>query len=304
MATPTIGQELVTEMTDNKAVTTIAGIQTLGTDEEQVKEGTNYPEIGTNEETYEGGNRRNGRKLTITQETIDQNNVADIVNRVNALVDIYSEAVELLTLKRVTDYDGSAGTPRAPYALKLNGSNRQLYDVAATTIDAVRAPLGTRVVNNALVDIANLEAVRAVHAAMRNERGVRVASTVNQMQLLIPDALTAKVFTILNSLQTPGVENEQNPWGTGGVYRPQVVSSPRLDDLSSSAWYMGEFKKQFKRKTMLAAEQVILAGTGTQAYLDARIAWQGRIGWDIEVFANAFVHTVQSLSAEVAPADE
>jgi hypothetical protein len=103
----------------------------------------------------------------------------------------------------------------------------------------------------------------------------------------------------------PGVENEVSNWGPRGKWRitpERVISSPKLDDLSASAWYYGAPKRQFVRKWKLRMEYVTL-GANTEEYLKRRVAFQARIAWDVEVGARDYVYWVQSLAATTFPKD-
>jgi len=114
------------------------------------------------------------------------------------------------------------------------------------------------------------------------------------------------VNRIFNSEYTPGVKNQINVYGPSGQWwipPERRITTPMLDDLSSSAWYLGNFKRQFVRKWKLEFEYVTL-GTNTQAYLNSRIAFQARIAWDVEVGAVDYVYCVQNLSGTTAPIDE
>jgi len=304
-AVPTVGEMLVTEMDDNNKVSTVASIHSLDKNIEDVPEGEDFPEVGAAEETVEIRHKRNGRKLTITSEMIEENQMANIVMRVNALGEIASDWVEEQTLKRVTDHNGSASTPAEPYAYRPLGTGTQLYNSTAN-YPGTRAPSGTRVTSNALVDDSDLEAARNVLTAMKNNRGTRIGIMWSEIKLLVPDALVGTASKIFNSEYVPGVENEQSNFGPRGRWHlppERIVSSPKLDDLSASAWYLGAFQKQFMRKWKLRFEYVTL-GMDTQAYLDARIAFQARIAWDCEVGALDYVYCVQNLSASTAPYDE
>ena len=299
MAVPTIGQELVEDVDDNKRVSTFANVHALDKFIDRVDEGKEFPEISASEEKMEIRSKRNGRKLSITMEAIEENNVADIVRRINALGEIASDWVEEQTLDRVCDRYGSATTPAEPYVYRPNGAGTQLYNATANN-PGTRAPSGTRKTNNALVDETDLENARIVLAAMKNERGKRITIPINQCILAVPDALVATANKILNSELVPGVENEVNPWGPKGQYRPRIVSSPKLDDISTTAWYLGMFKKQFIRKWKLRYENVMLEGN-TQMFLDKRIAAQMRVAWDVEIGALDYVYAVQCLSGTTPP---
>lgn len=305
-AVPSIGEQLVTDFEDQKKVTTIGAIHTLdkaGVDE--VKELKDFPEVGVDEEKVEIRHKRNGRRLTISAEAIEENEVADIVSRINALGEIAGEWIEEQTLARVTDHYGSGTSPAEPYVYRPAGTGTQLYSASANT-PGTRAPSGTRVNSNALVDETDLAACRTVLRAMKNARGKRINIPWSEVYILIPDALENTLMKIVGSELVPGVENELNTWGPRGKYYipiNRILSTPKLDDLSTSAWYMGAFKKQFRRKWKLRFEYVTL-GQDTQAYLNSRIAFQARLAWDVEVGAVDYVFVIQNLSATTAPVDE
>jgi len=302
---PSIGQELVTDIEDNKKVTTIAAVHSLDKQLDEVKEMQDFPEIGVNEEKVEIRHKRNGRRLTISAEAIEENEAADIVTRINALGEIAGEWIEEQTLARVTDHNGSGASPAEPYVYRPAGTGTQLYSATANT-PGTRAPSGTRVNSNALVDETDLDAVRTVLRAMKNARGKRINIPWSEVYFLVPDALEGTLMKIINSELVPGVENEVSNWGPRGKYYiplNRVLSSPKMDDLSTSAWYAGAFKRQFKRKWKLRFEYVTL-GQDTQAYLNSRVAFQARIAWDVEIGSTDYVYCVQSLSATTAPVDE
>jgi hypothetical protein len=303
-AVPTIGEQLVTEIEDSKKVTTIAAIHSLDKHVGEVKELDDFPEIGTDEEKVEIRHKRNGRKLTVSAEAIEENEIADIVTRINALGEIASEWIEEQTLSRVTDYDGSAASPAEPYAYRPNGTGTALYSSSVNT-PGTRSPLGTRVLNNALVDETDLDAARTRLASMLNARGKRISMPWSEVQIVVPYALIGTVSKIGNSEYVPGVENELSNYGPRGMWSippERRITSPKLDDLSAATWYLGMFKRQFRRKWKLRFEYVTL-GMDTQAYLNSRIAFQARIAWDCEIGATDYVYVVQCLAASTSPKD-
>jgi hypothetical protein len=85
-----------------------------------------------------------------------------------------------------------------------------------------------------------------------------------------------------------------------GAYRPRFRSTPKLDDISTTAWYLGWFEKQFVRKWATRAEYVELGET-TESYLRSRVAYQARLAWNMEIGVQDHVYVVQSLSASTAP---
>jgi len=228
-------------------------------------------------------------------EFLLDDDVADIVDRCNSLAEIAGSWLEEQTLSRVCDAHGSnTDAAAAPYVLRPDGAGTALYSATADT-PGDQAPNGTRLTNNALVDEEDLESAREVLASMKDSRGKRVAMPMSRCVLLVPDALVGVASKIIRSEYVPGVENEVSNWGPRGLYQPRLISSPRLDDISTSAWYLGDFKKQFVRKWKLRMEYVTLSGD-TQKFLDTRVAFQARLAWDVEVGARDYVYVVQSLS--------
>jgi len=300
---PTIGQDLVTDFDDAKKVTTIAAIHSLGKDKDEVKETEDFPEIGATEEKVEIRHKKNGRKITISAEMIREVDTVNIIEKLNALPEWAANWVEDLTLYRVTDHYGCASSPAAPYVYRPDGTGTTLYSATANT-PGTRAPSGTRIESNALADETDLEKARIRLNAMLNASSRRINIPISQRAILVPDAVYPTLLKILNSEYVPGVENELSNWGPRGRFNiKQVISSPRLDDLSTSAWYYGDFKKQFMRKWKMRMEYVTL-GQDTQAYLNAQIAFQARIALDVEVGARDYVFVVQNLSGTTAPYDE
>lgn len=298
-AVPTIGQELVTEMDSNKKIVEVAGITSLDSQIDRVDEGKDFPEIGAGEEKFEIRSKRNGRRLSITAEAIEENDVAGIVQRINALAEIAAEHIEELTLSRVCDQYGSATSPAEPYVLRPNGAGAALYQTGATTLTRLHSS-GNRYTTNVLADETDLDNARLRLGGMKNSLGKRINIPMSQCVLLVPNALEGTAMKIVNSILTPGVENEYNAWGPSGAYRPRLLSSPKLDDISTTVWYLGDFRRQFRRKWKLRFEYVTL-GMTTESFLMSRIAFQARLAWDCEVGAVDYVYVIQNLSATAAP---
>lgn len=305
LAWDTVGEQLVTEIDDPKKVTTIAAIHNQDKDQDEVKELEEFPEVGSTEEAVEIRHRKNGRKLTISAEAISENEVANIANKLNSLGKIAAKHVETLTLKRVYDYDGSASVAGDPYVYRPNGTGTALYSSTANT-PGTRAPNGTRYNTNALVDETDLDNAWARLGSVIDAQGERIAIPWSMVSILIPKTLQGTLMKILNSEYVPGVENEVSNWGPKGAYnipKERVISSWKLDDLSTTCWHIGAFKEQFYRKWKMRFEYVSL-GQSTQAYLDSQVAAQYRIAWDCEVGATDYVYCVQCIAATTAPKDE
>ena len=303
-AIETIGQMLVTEMADTRKLTTVARIAALDNNVDEVKEAENFPEIGAVEDYVTITHRKNGRKLTVTKEMVTENDLPGVIQRVNKVAEFLVYVKEMLTLKRVTDYTGSKASPVAPYAYKPLGSGTALYSATANT-PGTRAPSGTRIETNALVDETDLDNARLVLAAMKDDNGRRIPIRWSRVMLLVPYTLVGVASKIIGSEYVPGVENEIANYGMRGMFtlpKERVLTTNMLDDLSTSAWYLGDFKSQFMRKTKASLELVTL-GMNTQEYLDRDIAFQARASEDVEVGAVDYTYVVQNLAAATAPGD-
>lgn len=298
-AVPQISGELVQDFDSAKETATIVGLLAEVQQGLDRKEGEPFTLVGAGEERFDIMSRPKGLRMQITQEMIERNDVENVVQRVNFLGEVPAEEIEEQSLRRVCDIDGSATSPGEPYVLHINKAGAALYQIDNSPLSRLPSS-GNRVTNNALVDITDLEAARARLAAMTNSRGKRIAIPISQCKLLVPDALAPTAQILLNSMMTPGVANEANPWGPQGAYRPQLLSSPKLDDLSTTAWYLGDFAKQFRRKWSVRMEMVVMNGDLTN-YLRNRIAFEARVAWDCEVGAVDYVYVVQNLASTTAP---
>lgn len=298
---PKVGQDLVTEMDDDKAVTVVAQILANNPAQDRVTEMQEFPEIGASEDTVEIGEWPNGRRLSISDTMIRRNMLSDIISRVNALGRIFGVSVEELTLKRVTDLDGSYSTPRAPYVYKPKGANASLFSATANT-PGTRAPSGTRYETNVLTDQTDLDNVRARLASMKDDLGKPLPVAPNQCVLLVPDALLGTASKILTTENVIGsAYNDINEWGPRGRFAGvRLLSSSRLDVWSTSAWYFGMPKRQFRRKWALRMRSTTLGET-TESYLRQRIAFQASVDWNVEVGAVDYVYWVQSLTSTTPP---
>ncbi len=298
---PTVGEQLVTELDDDKAVTVIARIAEGDADVAQVKEGAEYPEIGASEDSVEIPERPNGRRISMTATALRRNDVSGFVERVNALGRIAAETVEELTLDRVTDVFGSGTTPAAPYVYRPEGSGTSLFSASANT-PGTRAPSGTRINSNALADHTELDAAVTRMRTMRNDRNKPIPISPQEMVALVPPSLESSLYTIKNSELIPGsANNDLNMWGPRGQYAgwtPVVGTMLALHD--TAAWYYGAPRRQFRRKWSLRFEYVTL-GQETESYLTSSIAFQARVAWNCEVGATDYVYWVQSLPASTAP---
>src|SRR3990167_9508259 len=115
------------EMDDVKKDSTVVGVLSespvVGVN--GIPEGKPFPLVSAGEEVFKVGHFRDGRRCVITQEMIEENDVAGIVERVSSVGMLASKLIERLTLRRVMDVDGSGATPDRK-SKRLNSSHSQI----------------------------------------------------------------------------------------------------------------------------------------------------------------------------------
>ena len=304
---PTISQELCVDFQDPKRFTHIAGIrvsahQDFDDGREQTPELDKFPEIGASDTRWVINSNRAGYMVKISQEMISENNLADIIERINYTGKLLGRLNEERAIRKVYDFWGSRASPIAPYVLQPNGVGAALYTTSTTAFGD--APSGTQVNSNALVDTTDLEAARTVLVNMRDpvHTSARLLLPWNEMVLIVPDALISTAEKILKSEMEPGIINEHNLWGTKGRYRPRVISSPIIDGFSTTCWLMGFPKMIFRRKIKQQMQNYTLGMEG-QLFLERGVAFQARVSSDVEVGAVGNTHMVRNLAATTAPGD-
>lgn len=302
-AVPSVMPELVTEMDDVQKVTFLVNVLHEDNNVKEVPEGKPFPMLGAGEEKFTVGHKRNGRMIAITQELIEENNKGEIISRLAGLGTIAMELIEEDGLELVTDHFGSGSSAAAPYLLTMDGP-KSFFQGNNNVLPRLAAS-GNRLLNTPLNDETSLEAARLLLAGQKNSRNKRIALPNSQLVLFVPDALKAIAFKILNSEYVPGTVNEINPWGPRGQNRPKLVTTPKLDDLSTSAWYYGAPKRVLKRKWKLRPEIVMHGGaSGTSLpFVNAREGFRVRVAWDQAVGAMDYLHWVQALAGSTAPVD-
>lgn len=301
--------ELVTDVDDAKRESTFIGVLNAGkSDITRKTELDTYTEFGAGEERFHVGHLDQGFQVVISQAMIEEADLPNIVAMLTAVGRLGRTYQVEQVLERVTDHHGSASSGAEPFVLHGPNSSqgRALYRTNNTAPFDKRLPsTGNRLLNNPLADVVNLEKARKQLSRMRDSRGKRIHIPNDRRILLVPDALMLNAWTLTSSAHVPGVFNEVNMFGPNGIARPAaLVSDARVDDLSETAWYYGDFKRQFVRKWKIRPEVVTYGGAGTLPYTTRREALRVRLGWDFEVGARDFIYVIQSLANTTAPKDE
>jgi len=301
-----IADQLVTDRESNKPTLTIPGVLLQDVASHGHKEDTPYPLVSASDERYDIGERPQGVRMRITEKAVRQDDVGMVTTLARKFARIPELDKEEYTLALVTDFYGSRSSGQEPYVLHLARTATSLYSATADQ-PGVRASAGTCVQNNSLTGYTALENARVRLMAMRDENDRPVNNSVNNMILLVPDAVVSLASRLLNSEFIPGenAPNEINDWGPRGRYRPRLLSSNWLDaKFSSSAWYLGDFKRQFVRKISQQLRFLSISGPGFVDYVRSGVLMEMSYSWDWAVGAVTYDRVVQSLSATTFPADE
>lgn len=207
------------------------------------------------------------------------------VMRANQLGRDASDAMEKLIAYRISDSTGLDG--RRVY--RPDGTETALYSTTAR-------PRGTNLKeSNGLATTANLDAARALGAAMK-KHNVAPKEPIGWRPevLVIPDALVNVAFKLLNTEQDVGnANNDLNPWGPKGQWRPKIVSSQFLDLISTTDWFLGEPTKQFVKKEVIGLEMTT-KGSDSELAFTADIPSQMKVRFDMEVGAIDYVWFIKN----------
>jgi len=257
-----------------------------------------YPLLSTGEDRVQVDTVHDGRRLAISAKVIETNDKPALIQQIDWLREWANDRREQVTLQRVFDLYGSAAAAAAPYVYRPNGSGSALYTTTTTT--HVRAPSGTRINNNALVDGTKIQAAIDVLANMRNGNGKRM-SVGTQFDLIVPHALLAAAMQITGSEMTPGTVNELSPYGPRGRYAFNILSSSKIDDFTTTDWLLAKSaRRQFVLVSRIDMEYVSMPAS-MQDFLRTRLGFEARIADEFEVGAADHNRVVQSLSDSTAP---
>lgn len=297
----TIWQELVTVRDTNKETTHL--IRIINQDPSHVGgkrrvEGDPYPLMASGEERMQVDTLDDGRRVAINQKVIETNDKAGFIEQVGGLREWANNRRDVVALHRVWDLYGSGTSPAAPYVYRPDGTGTALYTTSTTAHR--RAKSGTRITDRPLVDGQSLQAAINVLANMRDENGIRVGG-LTELDLVVPHALASVADVIVLSERTPGVVEAYNPYGPRGRYRIRVITSPKIDDFTTTDWLLGRrINRQFVMVTRINMEFVSMPGSMTD-FLRTRLAFEARIADEFEVGARDHNRVVQALATTTAP---
>lgn len=230
-----IGDLLVTKFTSTQETDKVPGGYLEG-GLADVNEHGEYPHIGDVQEKYvEIGHQKRGMIIDVTDEAVRFDRTGIVMDRAAQLGRRMARDRELRILNTVQDITSY----KAWYP---SGSNEDLY------ADALGSATHTydNLVTDVLADYTDVSALYNLLRLMKDENADPIR--IDPKILLVPVALEITANRIIvNDVLPGGTNNERNPFAN----RFKVLASQDLDAQSSTAWYLGDFKKQFKEKVVI-----------------------------------------------------
>ncbi|GMV81369.1 MAG: hypothetical protein AMXMBFR7_25530 [Planctomycetota bacterium] len=294
-----IGQELVTpignaevisdDRTGEKRVSFVP-LRVLETTARREREGEPFPPAKFDEETIGIPHAvADGRTLSIGAEELEEAgqkaNAAPLAAKARALGRYVRHHEERQILDRVTDRYGSKTSDAGPhYVYRPGGVPTPLYN-ATDGAPGSRAPLGTRLTNNALTDANSMNAAFAQLDGMLDSEGRRLVADPFRRLALVPASQASLAAQLLEQLYAYQPADR----------RPRLLSSTYLDEISTGAWYAGNFAAQFVQHRSLELEIVSMFSEQSIAFLNRRELFSLRAAWAFEVAAIDYNRVVQSV---------
>ena len=210
------------------------------------RQGMAYEETSFGEKNWKIVMADFGRMISLTREVIYEDRTGEVMSRARDIGRAAGHHKQKMIVETIECAARSAFEETAFGGAVYKGSAQNAAAMYANTHASLDGQVNDNLIaSNALADYTDLDAVYQGFAAMVDEAGNKISIVPNT--LLIPNALKAKAFQIMNSQMLGGGANDTvsptyNPvkdLAQGGL---NVVSSVFLS--SASDWYMGDFDKQ------------------------------------------------------------
>jgi hypothetical protein len=225
-STPTIGDQLVTTVPSSKKVETIVGF-TAAEGPKQVLEGMPYEDSGISEKYVTIENRKFGRLISVTEETLQFDQTGQILQRAYRI----GEKAAYYREKEIVEAVAGINAGYWP-----SGSSTTFYTSHTQGANTVSG--GGGVINE-----TTLQLVKDKMDNMKDENGDYVLINQSGMILLVPPELEVESWQIMNAVDY-GVRGTDY-FGVPNYFRGRykVLSSPFLT--TATTWYLGDFKKDW-----------------------------------------------------------
>lgn len=281
---PTIHENLVETLPSKMQIDRIPGAGRTGS-LKQVNPGQNYQHTGFVEEKWvqvEGA--KYGEILDLTEEIIMFDQVGLVLRRAGQIGEDAKMFKERQIVNGVQDIAGYKCW--YPNNTAETVANADLYQNAQGAGDVHEYD---NLVTNALTDIDDIDDARYLLSMAKDDKGDPIV--VNPRQLLVPAKLELLAHRLINGPTIKGQYNhEKNPFQ--GAF--QVIASPLLDVNSVTAWYLGDFKRQFVWKEVIPIQVLTRTDTKNDAAWERDIKAQYKIRLYGTCGATDYRHVVKS----------
>lgn len=227
---------LLTEEDSDRKIVDVAG--TMGSEEPaRLLEGEEYELSTDREKTIQIQTHKFGRRIAITRELVSFDKTGGSILR-KAKVAGPNMARHRLTwvMEGIQDIAIDATGQAANTIFKYDGSTAALYSNDHSAIDG-------QTNDNSITDTLNTLGLQASRKQLRVQtdfygKTLRLDGQV----LLVPEALYVESMKLTKSMTDPDQQNSGVPNLFRGV---TVIGDPLLDVTSTTAWFYGNFKRQF-----------------------------------------------------------
>lgn len=212
------------------------------------RQGMAYEETSMGEKNWTIKMADFGRMISLTREVIFEDRTGEVLSRARDIGRAAGHHKQKMIIESIEIAARTAFEETASSAAVYKGTARNAATMYSNDHSALDGQANDNLLaSNALSDYTDLDAVYQAFANMVDEAGNKVDIVPNT--LLVPAALKAKAFQIMNSQMLGGGQtdtvsptyNPVNDLAQGGL---NIASSVFLS--SSTDWYMGDFSKQLK----------------------------------------------------------
>jgi hypothetical protein len=212
------------------------------------RQGMAYEETSMGEKNWTIKMADFGRMISLTREVIFEDRTGEVLARARDIGRAAGHHKQKMIIESIEVAARTAFEETASSAAIYKGTARNAATMYSNDHSALDGQVNDNLIaSNALADYTDLDNVYQAFSAMVDEAGNKIDIVPNT--ILVPSALKAKAFQIMNSQMLGGGANDTvsptynpvNDLAQGGL---NVASSVFLS--SASDWYMGDFSKQLK----------------------------------------------------------
>lgn len=243
-----IGDQLVTVERSSVRNERIPGFTALQGPRE-VKEGMPYEEASFGDKYVSTVESKKGRLLSITEEAVHFDQTNELLRRAARLGEATRQEREKTIVRGAVDADYNATTGTGVY--RPSGTLTSLYQDDADNLNVIGPdnPYSGFDAALPLADWTSLATPLKFHAVyVKDDRHTPEEGEPIAWQpriLLVPKSLEIKALQIVNATLVPATSGGSAFGGNPLRGAFTVLSSPHLDQISTTNWYLGDFPRQF-----------------------------------------------------------